>query len=36
MGTTYAYQDVAQSYMQTGRFLAQSDNDTRRRIAVIG
>ena len=36
MGTTYAYQDVAQSYMAAGRFLAQSDNATRRRIAVIG
>ncbi|MDD9890619.1 MAG: ABC transporter permease [Gammaproteobacteria bacterium] len=36
MGTTYAYQDVAQSYTQAGRFLAQSDNLTRRRIAVIG
>ena len=36
MGTTYAYQDVAQSYMQIGRFLAQSDNFTRRRVAVIG
>ena len=36
MGTTYAYQDVAQSYTQIGRFLAQSDNLTRRRVAVIG
>ena len=36
MGTTYAYQDVAQSYTQIGRFLAQTDNLTRRRIAVIG
>jgi len=36
MGTTYAFQDVAQTYTQTGRFLAQSDNLTRRRIAVIG
>ncbi len=36
MGTTYAYQEVAQSYMSIGRFLAQSDNATRRRIAVIG
>ena len=36
MGTTYAYQDVAQSYTQAGRFIAQSDNLTRRRIAVIG
>ncbi len=36
MGTTYAYQDVAQSYMAVGRFIARSDNDTRRRVAVIG
>lgn len=36
MGTTYAYQDVAQAYTQVGRFLADSDNTTRRRIAVIG
>ena len=36
MGTTYAYQDVSQSYTQHGRFLAQTDNLTRRRIAVIG
>ena len=36
MGTTYAYQDVSQSYMSVGRFLAPSDNATRRRIAVIG
>ena len=36
MGTTYAYQDVSQSYTQFGRFLAQTDNVTRRRIAVIG
>ncbi|MFL2854946.1 MAG: ABC transporter permease [Pseudohongiellaceae bacterium] len=36
MGTTYAYQDVSQSYTQEGRFLAQSDNTTRRRIAIIG
>jgi putative ABC transport system permease protein len=36
MGTTYAYQDVSQSYTSHGRFLANSDNITRRRIAVIG
>ena len=36
MGTTYAYQDVAQFYTSQGRFLADSDNSTRRRIAVIG
>jgi len=36
MGTTYAYRDVGQFYVQTGRFLANSDNDTRRRVAVIG
>ena len=36
MGTTYAYQDVSQSYTQEGSFLAQSDNRTRLRIAIIG
>lgn len=36
MGTTYAFQDVGQYYTSIGRFLAQSDNQTRRRIAVIG
>ena len=36
MGTTYAYQDVAQFYTSRGRFLANSDNLTRRRIAIIG
>ena len=36
LGTTYAFQDVSQSYTQSGRFLAQSDNLTRRRVAVIG
>lgn len=36
LGTTYAFQDVAQYYTSTGRFIAQSDNLTRRRIAVIG
>ena len=36
MGTTYTYQDVSQTYTEVGRFLAQSDNQTRRRIAVIG
>jgi putative ABC transport system permease protein len=36
MGTTYAYQEVSQSYMSMGRFLASSDNDTRRRVAIIG
>ena len=36
MGATYAFQEVSQSYISIGRFLAQSDNDTRRRVAVIG
>ncbi len=36
MGTTYAYRDVAQSYVQAGRFIAESDNLTRRRVTVIG
>lgn len=36
MGTTYAYQEVSQSYMSVGRFVAQSDDATRRRVVVIG
>ncbi|PCJ27973.1 MAG: multidrug ABC transporter substrate-binding protein [SAR86 cluster bacterium] len=36
MGTTYAYQEVSQSYMSVGRFIAQSDEATRRRVVVIG
>ncbi len=35
-GTTYAYQEVGQYFMAMGRFLSDSDNDTRRRVAVIG
>lgn len=36
LGTTYTFQEVSQTYMAAGRFLAQSDNATRRRVAVIG
>ena len=36
LGTTYAYQTVGQYFMAEGRFLSDSDNDTRRRVAVIG
>ena len=36
MGTTYAYQDVGQFYTAAGRFLANSDELTRRRVVVIG
>jgi putative ABC transport system permease protein len=35
-GTTYEYQDVAQHFAARGRFLSESDNDTRRRVAVVG
>ena len=35
-GTTYEYQDVGQHFANRGRFLSESDNDTRRRVAVIG
>ncbi len=35
-GTTYAYQNVFGIFMQDGRFLSDSDNSTRRRVAVIG
>lgn len=36
MGTTYAFQDIAQYYVAEGRFIAPSDNSTRRRVVVIG
>ncbi|MFK7864182.1 MAG: ABC transporter permease [Pseudohongiellaceae bacterium] len=36
MGTTYAFQDIAQYYVANGRFIAPSDNSTRRRVVVIG
>ncbi|MFT5320441.1 MAG: putative ABC transport system permease protein [Pseudohongiellaceae bacterium] len=35
-GTTYSYQDVGQIFIKNGRFLSVSDNNTRRRVAVIG
>jgi len=36
LGTTYSYQEVGQYFAARGRFLSDSDNDTRRRVAVIG
>ncbi len=36
LGTTYTFQDVAQYFSQRGRFLSDSDNATRRRVAAIG
>jgi putative ABC transport system permease protein len=36
LGTTYSYQDVAQLFSERGRFLSDSDEATRRRVAVIG
>ena len=36
IGTTYSYQHVGQYFSARGRFLSDSDNDTRRRVAVIG
>jgi putative ABC transport system permease protein len=35
-GSTYSYQDVAQVYMKYGRFLSDTDDQTRRRVVVIG
>ncbi|HEU4620158.1 MAG TPA: ABC transporter permease [Gammaproteobacteria bacterium] len=36
LGTTYSFQDVGQYFTHYGRFLSDSDNQTRRRVAVIG
>src|SRR5688500_14450521 len=36
IGSTYAYQEVAQYFTSRGRFISDSDNQTRRRVAVIG
>ncbi len=36
IGTTWSYQDIGQYFAQRGRFLSDSDNRTRRRVAVIG
>jgi putative ABC transport system permease protein len=36
LGTTYSFQDVARYFSQRGRFLSDSDNATRRRVAAIG
>jgi putative ABC transport system permease protein len=36
LGTTYTYQHVALYFTEHGRFLSDSDNRTRRRVAVIG
>ena len=35
LGTTYSFQDIGRYYSQYGRFLSDSDNRTRRRVAVI-
>ena len=35
-GSTYSFQDVQQYYARHGRFLSISDDQTRRRVAVIG
>jgi putative ABC transport system permease protein len=35
-GTTYSYQDVGQIYMENGRFLSDTDDETRRRVVIIG
>lgn len=35
LGTTYSFQEVGQYFSQFGRFLSDSDNKRRRRVAVI-
>ena len=36
IGSTYEYQEVGQYFTTRGRFISDSDNETRRRVAVIG
>ena len=36
MGTTQSLQDVQQLFPRSGRFLTQSDDDSRRRVVVLG
>ncbi len=36
LGSTFNYQNVSLDYINEGRFISDSDNQTRRRVAVIG
>src|SRR5690606_26097075 len=36
LGTTWSFQDVGQHFSRYGRFLSDSDDATRRRVAVVG
>jgi len=36
IGSTYAFQAVGQYFAEHGRFISDSDNETRRRVAVLG
>jgi putative ABC transport system permease protein len=36
IGSTYVFQAVGQYFAARGRFISDSDNDTRRRVAVLG
>jgi putative ABC transport system permease protein len=36
IGSTFVYQAVGQYFASRGRFISDSDNETRRRVAVIG
>jgi putative ABC transport system permease protein len=36
VGSTYVFQAVGQYFAERGRFISDSDNETRRRVAVIG
>jgi putative ABC transport system permease protein len=36
IGTTFTFQDIGQYFSKSGRFISDSDDETRRRVAVIG
>jgi len=36
LGTTFSFQQVGQYFSESGRFISDSDDETRRRVAVVG